>query len=335
LGLLDLTAEERARVLAAFSEELDRCPLCGSGSLEPYGGREHFGIPIFYWICTGCGMVCQGPRLAKAFLPEFYGTIYRKLHDGDERTTPEAIDLQERRGRRLLKLLADHRPSASFESVLDVGCSAGGLLQVARREFGARRLAGVELDLAYSEHARALGFDVVRSVEDYSTAGVSFDVITISHVLEHLYEPMEMIRQVARMLRPEGSLLVEVPHCCEGACFQLTHLWGFHEASLTSLLRIVGLDAEVMVTHDDPRGLGRPNYCLLALARRPAGVPRGPVMRRTTAREQRRRRFMQSRGSCSRVHYEWYCLKQTVKRILGTRDPYQSHVLWPRRKVDR
>jgi 2-polyprenyl-3-methyl-5-hydroxy-6-metoxy-1,4-benzoquinol methylase len=38
------------------------------------------------------------------------------------------------------------------------------------------------------------------------------DVVTLFHVLEHIVEPIEILRQVKRILRPSGIVIIEVPH---------------------------------------------------------------------------------------------------------------------------
>lgn len=96
--------------------------------------------------------------------------------------------------------------------LLDVGCGNGAFL---------RRAAtlgwdgyGVEPDPAAANvAANALGTRVfVGSLEEASFEDCIFDVITMNHVIEHVYEPRRLLSECLRLLRPGGHLVVTTPN---------------------------------------------------------------------------------------------------------------------------
>jgi len=95
--------------------------------------------------------------------------------------------------------------------LLDVGCGAGGYLG-SMRELG-WEVTGVDFDSAAVEAARLAGFDVnCGSLEGQLYPTASFDAVTLNHVIEHLPDPVATLRECARILKPEGKLMLFTPN---------------------------------------------------------------------------------------------------------------------------
>jgi SAM-dependent methyltransferase len=63
--------------------------------------------------------------------------------------------------------------------------------------------------LAYADDLRKHGVEFVSDLSQLS--GQQFDVVILSHVLEHLLEPAKMLAELGALLKPDGRLLVLVP----------------------------------------------------------------------------------------------------------------------------
>jgi SAM-dependent methyltransferase len=132
--------------------------------------------------------------------------------------------------------------------MLEIGCAGGHFLSYAR-ECG-WNVTGVELNTDMAGRARInFGLDVHSlSVEDLPgpLVGQRFDVVYMSHVLEHLLEPDSALGKIRKLLSPDGALVLRVPNL-DSFLFRLlgrhyvelypdVHLFHYNRRSLTRLL---------------------------------------------------------------------------------------------------
>jgi len=113
--------------------------------------------------------------------------------------------------------LAEWLDLDSAQSVLDVGCNVGGLLKGLADARPRLRLAGIEVNREAADAARrALPTATVHAcgAEAMPFADAEFDCVTCVEVLEHI--PPELrraaLREIHRVLKPGGQLLLQVPH---------------------------------------------------------------------------------------------------------------------------
>ena len=141
--------------------------------------------------------------------------------------------------------------------LLEVGCAHGGYL--AEAAAAGWDVDGIEPDEAAARRARSRGFDV--QVSTLTAAGLpeaSRDAVAAWMVLEHVPDPVAMVREVHRILTPEGVFCVSVPN---GGGFERRlfgrywlgydaprHLQVFTAGRLRELLQEIGF-IEVRVIH--------------------------------------------------------------------------------------
>jgi 2-polyprenyl-3-methyl-5-hydroxy-6-metoxy-1,4-benzoquinol methylase len=96
---------------------------------------------------------------------------------------------------------------------LDIGCATGLLLEHMRDEKG-WDVQGVEVcgeAVEYGRKQRRLSI-FHGTVEDAHFPGGSFDLVHASHVIEHVTDPKAFLRELRRLLRPGGYLVVSTPN---------------------------------------------------------------------------------------------------------------------------
>lgn len=98
--------------------------------------------------------------------------------------------------------------------LLDVGCGEGTFLAQAAPHYASAE--GIELDSHAASRAAALpGVRVRRArIEDLAAEHETeaYDVVTLFEVLEHIEDPLAALVACSRVLRPDGTLVLSVPH---------------------------------------------------------------------------------------------------------------------------
>jgi len=136
--------------------------------------------------------------------------------------------------------------------LLDVGCGAGFWLNVAI-EAG---WDGLGIDLSPDAIAFArdrLGLNVIAGrMQDRELPESTFDVITLLETIEHLFDPMAVLRQAHRVLRPGGLIAITTPNL-NSLAFKFLgqdwsilspteHLYYFTERTIRQMLIHAGFD---------------------------------------------------------------------------------------------
>lgn len=99
---------------------------------------------------------------------------------------------------------------AAGRRLLEIGCSTGEFLSVARATFS---VSGVEADGASCAAARARGLECFNgALADAHFPTGYFDVVALYHVIEHLPSPRCTLGEIRRVLRPGGWLIIETPN---------------------------------------------------------------------------------------------------------------------------
>jgi SAM-dependent methyltransferase len=263
------------RTVDGIDLEYTVCPLCGADSHEfvlaspprPAGPGGDFQV----LRCRGCDLSYTNPRPAWTSLGRYYPDNYPsyQLRLGEqgkptlgERATTWFTSQFERAkieaAGRLLGLDASTR-------LLDVGCAQGTFLAGAVKRFRVQG-AGVDMSAASIHYARErFGLYALEgTLEDAAFPAGAFDAATMWHELEHELEPRRALREVHRVLKPGGMLLVEVPNfgSREAGLFGQywwilhlpNHLTHFTRDTLTTMLEAEGFAVRGVELPREPIG---------------------------------------------------------------------------------
>ncbi|MCC6232742.1 MAG: class I SAM-dependent methyltransferase [Verrucomicrobiales bacterium] len=179
--------EERIR-LADLDHEYQRQLGVGVVSEFPAGTTE-----VELLRCLGCGLEFYQPGVAGS--AAFYAALGRNQHYYSTTRWEFTETL-----RRL--------PSVPDQlDLLDVGCGDGFFLSLVP---GTRK-RGLELNPDAVRRARARGLQVQEGLLSAAAEG-SADVVTLFQVLEHVPQPVGVLEDAVRVLRPGGRLFVAVPN---------------------------------------------------------------------------------------------------------------------------
>ena len=157
--------------------------------------------------------------------------------------------------RRRLRALRGTLRLAPGIRVLEIGCGYGTMLSLLHREFGC---TAVGLDFDEASIAGALDRDAIDyrcgTLDTADLPPASFDLVMMFHSLEHLRDPVQALRQAARLLKPGGTCMVEVPdfdsgwrHVFGSGWMPLVvpqHLFHFTPDTLSRSMAAAGLEPE-------------------------------------------------------------------------------------------
>ena len=279
-------AVQAASTLNRAWVEVTACPICEGRESRPFESIEMGAEHVSYRLCSNCGSVYQSPRMSDEALENYYVSDYLSQHQRVEGISEKELRVQAGRARHLIRVLGGQ--VRTVRRHLDVGSSTGKLMQAVVSAYGCVSV-GVEPAQAYRSYCAANGLKVYPQLQTMSESDEQrFDLITLAHVLEHLPDPVEFLRDLQkRWLVPEGTLLVEVPNLFGHLSLERPHLLCFNSATLHRALTAGGFELRRIVSHGSPRSRLIPLY-LTAIAG-PAGG-RAIERSRSSARGVRLRR---------------------------------------------
>lgn len=109
--------------------------------------------------------------------------------------------------------------------LLDVGCGNGVFLN--HMQSLGWNVQGVEVDSKSAQIVKET-FDIpvyVGSLEQAQYAHNYFDAITLSHVIEHVYDPIGLLKGCHRVLKPGGHLVAVTPNVCSTGHARFKRHW--------------------------------------------------------------------------------------------------------------
>jgi SAM-dependent methyltransferase len=173
------------------------CPGCSSSKARKVGTKNELEI-VSCEVCRS--LYCPYTPWYEGEM--YYGDYYTH-HGTDE---PPLVS------RRLNEITASFSRYRQTNRLLDVGCGAGSLLQAARGNGWDAQ--GIDVSASAVAHVRGLGFEVFHGELDRAGfAKEQFDVITAVEILEHLFDPFTIVKEMQTLLRPGGLLWLTTPNC--------------------------------------------------------------------------------------------------------------------------
>lgn len=232
------------------SKELERvtyCPICNSTERETLHtgltDRVFFCAPGRWTVrrCLGCGSGYLDPRPTPESIHKAYSLYY--THEGSfAKQNFSKLGLIRRslgNGYRNWRFGTTFKPSNNLGiliflfwpsirkkmeqslrhlpkrrnggRLLDVGFGAAEFLEQAQK--GGWKVTGADPDPVVVQSARSKGLDVRQGgIEAFSSDEEGFDVITMCHVIEHVFDPRKEILGAFKLLKPGGALWIQTPN---------------------------------------------------------------------------------------------------------------------------
>lgn len=261
--------------MSSTFRKIERCPVCGSAERSDWLDAAGFRLVE----CTSCKHkysteVLSSECLSKTYYDESAENLESRIRTEKRQRFSEYVEMLGKLG-------------CIGGRVLDVGCNAGELLEIFAKS--GWQVAGVEISSGPAELARKRLKTTIwhGAVEEVLPDAERFALVTLTHVLEHLLNPILVLQRLRHALA-DGVLLVEVPNADD----RLLKAWGgayrplcpgdhvsfFSESSLTRLLDSAGFDVVEMRSPTHARDLIYPSLLSAVDALRSV-APRATVSR--------------------------------------------------------
>ncbi len=251
-----------------------KCPICKSerNLTRLFSAPDRLtNLPgIFYLArCQKCTLVFQTPRPKERYICSYYPDTIGYFNPKAETSSKlsQKIDIlllinfynynNLGKANFLLKILLiplfttlyRHHSIPQFKNngkLLEIGCSNGNKLKKLTRL--GWNTTGIEINNSSANNARKQGLEVkTGSIFDFNFKKQYFDVIILDMVLEHLYDPALVLKNLTSWLKPGGELIFSIPYF-EGTEFKIfkeysyglqlpTHITFFNKKTIHTLLK--------------------------------------------------------------------------------------------------
>ena len=255
--------------------EYTNCDFCGEDKTNLFLEAMSEDTPEKFKIvrCNNCGLLYLNPRPVKEIIGRYYPVdSYYAYQDFlnkrfNYREWLKKISLDgyynsKNSFKKFLSLLLVRNfmivvPKEKRGRLLDIGCGSGEFLYQ-MKSYG-WNVYGVEISQASANIGNKRGLNI--SCGELGGADFSdnfFDVVVLNQTLEHVYSPSSYLKEIHRILKPEGTLIIAVPNigCMESKMFKEnwhlldvpTHLYFFNTTSLRRYLEKYGFAVEEVLS---------------------------------------------------------------------------------------
>jgi SAM-dependent methyltransferase len=247
-------------------ETLSNCPACDSREYHEISSCEYKDNHFPYHYCVNCGWIFMSPRPDSPSLAEYYSQDYFTSATGRGNYNA-AINKQRKFAKHICRTIQPKFSCSAISRrirILEIGSSYGETLIQLKKSFVDNNIAhassevelyAIEPSVAAREigsnnytNIRCLG-ELISSL-DSAEYDNYFDIVVLSHVLEHLSNPRESLQRISECLTKEGLLYIEVPNYYFHPSLEVGHLHCPTPRALMNLARNSGLQIKLLSLND-------------------------------------------------------------------------------------
>ncbi|MDP2750696.1 MAG: class I SAM-dependent methyltransferase, partial [Nanoarchaeota archaeon] len=178
------------------------CPICGSKTGKAIIDISSKDFKTKIIECDKCSLIYMRPIIS---FPGMYDEKYTELLEIYEKRN----EVRRKWFDNYLKKL-DKKMSLKNKSALDIACGECHLIDSAKA-YGLK-IVGNELEKSVCESLKKKGYEIICGDITKIKIKQKFDIIFMSQILEHLYEPNKFLQSVKKLLKEDGKLIIMVPN---------------------------------------------------------------------------------------------------------------------------
>ena len=234
-----------------------KCYFCASRKLELKSTKLRFGFKGKVFNCNKCSLVFldqKSIKLPKNFYQSKYHQTYLNKIDSNLKNPDKSFQVLKKSSQiwinKTKKILKKN------SSLLDFGCSTGHFLHGLKSK--TKNLYGVELNKKEAEFCKKK-LNIVVSNENFEQdfSSNKFDFISMIFVLEHISDPILLLKNLKKLLTKNGKLIIVVPNIndpliklydvphFEEFYYCIEHLFYFNKKTLGQVLNKAGYSYKI------------------------------------------------------------------------------------------
>lgn len=196
-------------------EKILACPVCcGKSHTKHVEGKDHNVSGRIFTIveCRRCGFRFTNPRPKEKYIYKYYQSKNYISHSSTKKGLINKVYhlvrfYQFYKKKKVIKISSNIKKGR----ILDIGCGAGDFLKYMASS--GWDVDGVETDKGARIIAeKKIGRKIEEKIDVLSEEN-KYDVISMWHVLEHVYNVEKYLKKVNKLLKNNGVLIVGVPNC--------------------------------------------------------------------------------------------------------------------------
>jgi len=229
--------------------------LCGKQQFELLASIDRFKFFQKTVICTNCGLISANPRMTDNEYSKFYGTSFY-IDVYAPQINKEELNYDQYTIHEIIKPHLDQ-----INSIVEVGCNRGYLLYP--YFLANKKVIGYDLSKDCVEIGKKKGLDL--RVGSISEIKEKFDLIILSHIIEHFTHPLNEIKKILDHLNENGLVYIEVPNIEYFGINMLenAHTYYFTRDTLMYYMGICGLVVVSETENFTNKGINGANFGIL------------------------------------------------------------------------
>ena len=226
------------------------CISCGNLSMKKYTDNSYLELPVFQ--CEKCDLYVTGE--SENEIAEKTKSIYKEKHwgannlwDAENAIKENYTDIDSKGKKR--HWISQYKYCKPYmnnkKNILEIGAGQGqATFWFDDEGFSVTSIEPDENNVKLINQKLKNSQCVVGSAEDFQSKE-KFDIIWMSHVLEHLLKPIKFFENIHKNLKSDGIFFIEVPNCendfmLKASIFKVPHTFHFSKKSLVNLAKKTG-----------------------------------------------------------------------------------------------
>ncbi len=241
--------DAQARLVREFNHNitsnrvvLEEVPcLCGGKDFELIASVDRYGILQRTVLCINCGLIQSNPRMTMAQYKDFYSSdLYRRCYEGDDYLAIDSRKYSDGSVQHIFEAIDKIKKIGPGTTVLELG-AAGGWNLVPFMKAGAKA-CGIEYSSSLVGLGREHGIEMAQG--DIDDIAGKYDVIVLNHVLEHMTDPVGILRRITSHMNEGALIYIGVPNIMNFGITQLqnAHTYYFTPWTLKHFCSRAGLE---------------------------------------------------------------------------------------------